>query len=85
MSKLHLSETKEKEAEVSFEVKEEIGVVARRSKQEIRLDYGSWNGKPAKYEIRIWREKNGEMAPTKGIGLTGEELQELYNIIGKLL
>lgn len=79
---------KEKEP-VVFNVLEECGTIATRSKRKgdeiIRLDYGQWGDNSPKYEIRIWTEReNGEYAPGKGIGLTGEELIALGDIIQKL-
>lgn len=74
---------------ITFTVQEECGVIATRSKRKgdevIRLDYGSWGDNNPKYELRIWSEReNGEMAPGKGIGLTGEELITLGELIAKM-
>ena len=74
-----------KKDDITFEVKEEIAQISDRGKGGIvRLDYASWNGNTPKYELRIWKEKDGESAPTKGIGLTGEELISLGKIIQQL-
>lgn len=74
-----------KEKNISMKVIEECGVVAERKNGEvIRLDYASWNDNEPKYELRIWKEKDGEMQATKGIGLTGEELIALRNLLGEM-
>lgn len=74
-----------KEKDISFEVLEECGVVADRGKGGmIRLDYAAWNGNEPKYELRIWKEKDGEMQATKGIGLTGDELIALRDLLNEM-
>ena len=73
------------EKEITFEVKEEIGVIADRGKGGIvRLDYAAWNGNEPKYEIRVWKEKDGELQAGKGIGLTGEELIALRDLLNEM-
>ena len=73
--------TTEKKKETSnITMVEEIGAIGDRG---IRLDYFSWkkgSGVP-KYEIRQWSDG----APYKGIGLTGEELIALGNLINQLM
>ena len=74
-----------KAKEISFEVVEECGVIAERKNGDvIRLDYASWNGNEPKYEIRIWKTKDGETTATKGIGLTGEELIALRDLLNEM-
>ena len=71
--------------EVVFEVKEEIfKLTPRENGKQVRLDLGAWNGGDEKYELRIWAEKDGEMKATKGLGLSGEELQELRDKLNEL-
>ena len=71
--------------EISMEVIEECGVIADRGKGTvIRLDYASWNGNEPKYELRIWKEKDGVSSATKGIGLTGEELIALRDLLNEM-
>lgn len=87
MSKIIRTASKEtSEKDVSLTVIEECGVIADRGKGGVvRLDYGTWNsGSEPKYEIRIWKEKDGEMKATKGIGLSGEELIALRDMLNEM-
>lgn len=71
--------------EISMEVIEECGVIAERKNGDvIRLDYASWNGNEPKYEIRIWKTKDGVSSASKGIGLTGEELIALRDLLNEM-
>ena len=85
MSKIIRTAVKQ-EKEIALNVIEECGVIADRGKGGVvRLDYGTWNdGNEPKYEIRIWKEKDGEMKATKGIGLTGEELLALRDLLNEM-
>lgn len=71
-------------AEFKYEIKENLGVLSESANGWSReLNLISWNeGKP-KYDIRDWAPEHEKMG--KGIGLTKEELEELYGIIGKVL
>ena len=86
MSKIIRTAAQATEKEVSLEVIDECGVIADRGKGGIvRLDYGTWNsGSEPKYEIRIWKEKDGVSKATKGIGLTGEELIALRDLLNEM-
>lgn len=71
-------------AEFKYEIKENLGVLSESANGWSReLNLISWNeGKP-KYDIRDWAPEHEKMG--KGIGLTRDELEELYDIIGKVL
>ena len=47
------------------------------------LNLISWNGGKPKYDIRDWAPEHAKMG--KGISLTKEELEALYDIIGEVL
>lgn len=86
MSKIRVGEMANgNEEEMSLNVIEEcIKLPARKNGNVIRLDYAAWgNGKP-KYELRIWKEKDGVMKATKGLGLTGEELILLREALNRM-
>ncbi len=70
-----------------YEVIEECGELAARSNGDIvKLRYISWNGRDPKYDLRVWgTDDEGNERCGKGVGLSGEELEELYNLIGKLM
>ena len=57
-----------------FEIEETIAVLSERDSAGFRkeLNYGSWNDRRPKYDIRGWSEDH--KIPTKGITLTADEL-----------
>ena len=71
--------------EPTYEVLEECGTISSNGRGwETKLRYISWNGNEPKYDLRSWKEdENGEKC-TKGITLTGEELETLLNILKKM-
>ena len=63
-----------------FEVVEQIGVIAERtSGWKLEINRMSWNGKPAKYDIREWAEEHDRMG--RGTTLTEDEARALYEIL----
>lgn len=73
--------------DIKYEVLEECGELTARPKGEaVKLRYLSWNGRDPKYDLRVWStDDDGNEKCGKGIGLTGEELEELYAVIGNLI
>lgn len=71
-------------AEFKYEIQENFGVLSEAATGWSReLNLISWNeGKP-KYDIRDWAPEHAKMG--KGISLTKEELEALYDIIGEVL
>lgn len=71
-------------AEFKYEIQESFGALSENANGWSRqLNLISWNGGKPKYDIRDWAPENEKMG--KGISLTKEELEELYNIVGKVL
>lgn len=70
-----------------YEVVEECGeLTARKNGDVVKLRYISWNDRDPRYDIRVWStDEDGNERCGKGVGLSGEELEELYNLIGKLM
>ena len=67
-------------AEVSFEIVEEIGVLSEGNKGwSKQLNRISWNGNPAKYDIRDWNEDHTKCG--KGITLTDDEFEALAELL----
>lgn len=65
---------------VNYQIERRIGVISetpRKWKKE--LNFIVWNGNPAKYDIRVWDPYN---EPKRGVVLTLNELQKLYELIG---
>ena len=70
-------------AEVKFEIKETIGVIAESSKGwKKELNLISWNGKEAKYDLREWAPGHEKMG--KGVTLSKEELKCLKEILNNI-
>lgn len=68
----------------TYEVTERIAVISRSAdgKNTLELNCISYNGRPAKFDLRRWsREPGEEPRMHKGITLTDEEAAELGNVI----
>ena len=71
-------------AEFKYEIKEELGVISETGKGWTReLNLISWNDGAPKYDIRDWAPDHVKMG--KGMSLTKEELENLYELIGEVL
>ena len=71
-------------AEFKYELQEELGVISEGGKGWSReLNLISWNGGQPKYDIRDWAPDHEKMG--KGVSLTKDELEALYNLIGEAL
>ncbi|MCR5080702.1 MAG: hypothetical protein K6B17_05105 [Treponema sp.] len=61
-------------------IEKEIGVLSQgKGGWKLELNFVSWNGRPAKYDIRSWDENHEKMG--KGVTFTQEELLELKKIL----
>ena len=70
-------------ADIKFEIKETIVVLATSSKGWIKeLNLISWNDKSPKYDIREWSPDHSKMG--KGITLTEEELKILKEKLNEM-
>ena len=68
-------------AELKFEIEESLIVLSENEKGWTKeLNRVSWNGAPAKYDIRAWSPDHSKMG--KGITLTNEEFQVLLKELG---
>ena len=78
-----IKKTSSKANEISYEILEECGVISeRKGGYVLKLRYMSWNGNDPKYDLRPWKQnEDGSETASKGISLTGEELEELTNIL----
>ena len=53
---------------MQYEVKKTIAEISSTGSTAKRLTLTSWNGNPAKLDLRIWRiEGNGDSQPGKGV------------------
>lgn len=64
-----------------YEIKEEIAVLSENTKTgwQKELNLVSWNGQPAKYDIRDWADNHTKMG--KGCSLSDAELSALYKAL----
>ncbi|MBI9010758.1 MAG: hypothetical protein JEZ08_00895 [Clostridiales bacterium] len=68
-------------ADIKYEITEKIAVLSESGDWTKELNKVSWNGRPAKYDLRDWNHEEGKMR--KGITLTDDEFDELVEAIGK--
>ena len=66
-----------KEDNFKYEVVERIAVLSEAGANTKELNKVSYNGGAAKYDIRQWRNVDGEVRMLKGITLTDEEAKAL--------
>ena len=70
--------------DIKFEIQENLGEISVSSRAQTKeLNLVSWNGAKAKLDIREWSPDHEKMG--KGITLTKEEGEVLYDLLGKYL
>lgn len=71
-------------ADVKYEITEEIGVIAESTRGWTKeLNLVSWNNGAPKLDIRDWAPDHEKMG--KGITLTKDEAEKLYDLLGDYL
>lgn len=66
---------------MTCEIVEQIGVISKTNSISTELKVVKWNGYTAKYDLRSWRNWNGNQLPLKGITLSEEEMRTLYALL----
>ena len=67
-------------ANIKYDILEEIGVLSENTRGwQKQLNMVSWNGKPAKYDLRDWAPEHEKMG--KGVTLSEDEARRLYEIL----
>ena len=67
-------------AEIKYEITETIGILSENAKGWTKeLNKVSWNGYPAKYDIREWAPDHSRMG--KGVTLTDAEFENLRKLM----
>lgn len=61
----------------SYEIVEPVAVLSQSGDTTKELNRVSYNGSPAKYDLRSWRRADGEEKLLKGLTLTEEEARAL--------
>lgn len=71
-------------SEIKYEIKNTIGTISESAKGWSKeLNMISWNGAAAKLDVRDWAPEHEKMG--KGITLSQEEAEVLYDLLGKAL
>lgn len=66
-------------AEITYDVVENIGVIADNGAWETQVNMISWNHAKPKFDIRKWNVETNKMS--KGISLTESEARELAKVL----
>lgn len=61
----------------NYEIIEKVATLSQNGETSKELNLVSYNGQPAKYDLRSWRRTDGEEKLLKGLTLTGEEARAL--------
>lgn len=67
---------------IEYKIKQHIATLSETDTISKELNLVSWNGNPAKYDIRVWKRTEEGRKASKGITLTGPELSALAAAIG---
>lgn len=71
-------------ADIKYEIKKSYGELSTSPKGWTKeLNLISWNGAAAKFDIREWDPDHEKMG--KGVTLTPEEAEALYELLGEAL
>jgi len=71
-------------ADIKYEIKESYGELSTSPKGWTKeLNLISWNGAAAKFDIREWDPDHEKMG--KGVTLTPDEAEALYELLGQAL
>ena len=75
-----MSSNRDFDREVTCEIVEEIGVIAAHSTGwNKELNLVSWNGGPAKYDIRDWDPSHSRMS--RGVTLKEQEMRQIVDLL----
>lgn len=61
----------------NYEIIEQVAVLSQSGDTTKELNRVSYNGSPAKYDLRSWRRTDGEEKLLKGLTLTVDEARAL--------
>ena len=71
-------------APLEFTIEETIGVLSTSKSGWTReLNLVSWNGRPAKFDLRDWSPDHSKMG--KGLTLTNEEIEQLRQLLESMI
>ena len=70
--------------EFTYTIEKRFGTVSNAGALPIELNLVSFNGAEPRYDLRKWRERDGERKMQKGITFTREELLGLRDFLNGL-
>ena len=79
--------SRKKDTDINYEVVKHFGcLTSEEGKYNKELNLISWNGNEPKFDLRPWKidDETGERKMMKGITLTSEEIEALYNILKEM-
>ena len=69
----------------TYTIEKQFGTVSNAGSLPVELNMVSYNGAPAKYDLRKWRIKeDGERTMQKGICLSEQELRDLRDFLNSM-
>jgi hypothetical protein len=68
----------------NYEITERIAVLSQSGDTSKELNKVSYNGAPAKYDLRSWKRGESEEKLLKGITLSDEEMDALKAAVARL-
>ena len=68
-----------KDNSITYEIKEQIGILSDNGAWALELNLVSWNGAKAKFDLRKWTDDHKKMA--KGITFSESEARALLEIL----
>ena len=66
---------------ITYQTERTLAEISSTGSSAKRLTVTSWNGNPAKLDLRIWRTDEEPAKPGKGITLTDDEAQTLLDAL----
>lgn len=70
---------------ITFQTERTLAEISSTGSSAKRLTLTSWNGNPAKLDLRIWRTDETNPKPGKGITLTDAEAKTLADALNDYL
>lgn len=70
--------------EFTYTIEKECGIVSTAGSLPLELNVISYNGAPAKYDLRRWRTVDSQKKMQKGLVLTAEELRDLRDFLNAM-
>ena len=70
--------------EFKYEIVHHLAVLSEVNNTTKELNVIKYNGSPAKYDLRTWKQQDGEKKMLKGITLTTEEVVALRDALNNL-